>query len=98
MSYAEQKRRNEHAMKERMEKMAEQQRKQELETQRRKKLREARDRKLAKEKAKKDAIEAERLRKAREDAEQVKLPPGKPAAPTVSARAGLVEPRILQGG
>lgn len=83
MSYAEQKRRNERAMKERMEKMAEQQRKQELETQKRMKLREARERKIAKEKAKKDAIEAERLRKAREAEAQVKLPPGKPAAPSV---------------
>ena len=55
-SHAEQKRRNDKAMKERMEKMAEQQRKQELETQRRQKLREARERKLAKEKAEKDAI------------------------------------------
>ena len=76
MSYAEQKRRNDKAMKERMEKMAEQQRKQELETQRRQKLREARERKLAKEKAEKDAIEAERMRKAEEDAKQVKLQPG----------------------
>ena len=76
MRNAEQKRRNDKAMKERMEKMAEQQRKQELETQRRQKLREARERKLAKEKAEKDAIEAERMRKAEEDAKQVKLQPG----------------------
>ena len=83
MSYAEQKRRNDKAMKDRMAKMEEQQHKQELETQRRKKLRDARERKLAKEKAKKDALEAERVKKALEDAAQVKLPSGKAAAPTV---------------
>lgn len=83
MSYAEQKRRNDCAMKERMEKMEEQQRVQQLEALRRQKLREARDRKQAKDKAKKDAIEADRLRTQREDEAQVKLPPGKPAASTV---------------